>query len=331
MIRHRRAVVTGAAGFIGSHMVDLLLESGYEVVGVDNLSTGHWENLAHHAANRSFQFEQTDVCSLEVSQALVQEGDVVFHFAGRGEIVPSIEKPADYVTVNVMGTVNMLEAARKAGAGKFVYAASSSCYGLNDEQTDETADINPQHPYALSKRLGEEAVLHWGRVYQLPVVSMRIFNAYGPRARTTGAYGAVFGVFLAQKAAGKPYTVVSDGTQRRDFVHVTDVVRAFLLAAESEGTSAVYNVGTGHPRSINELVALLEGEVVHVPQRPGEPNSTWADSRKARQELGWEPQVSFEEGVADLVADLERWRSAPLWEPETIGKATSSWFSTLTR
>ncbi|MBI2495884.1 MAG: GDP-mannose 4,6-dehydratase, partial [Candidatus Omnitrophica bacterium] len=182
---------------------------------------------------------------------------------------------------------------------------------------------------ALSKFLGEQAVLHWGKVYGMPVVSLRIFNAYGPRSRTTGAYGAVFGVFLAQKLAGKPFTVVGDGTQRRDFAFVTDVARAFFLAAVSDVDHGVFNVGTGAPQSINRLVELLGGEVVHIPKRPGEPDCTWADITTIKRRLGWESHVSFEEGVRTMLERIEAWRDAPVWTPESIAEATQEWFACL--
>ena len=326
----RLAVVTGAAGFIGSHTVDLLLERGYRVHGIDNLSCGRLENLAHHRGNPHLVLEVRDLKDLRPGDPLVAGADSVFHFAGIGDIVPSIERPVDYLSANVMGTIHALEAARAAGVRKFVYAASSSCYGLATEcPTTEWADIQPQYPYALSKRLGEEAVLHWGAVYRLPAMSIRIFNAYGPRTRTTGAYGAVFGVFLAQKLAGKPFTVVGDGTQRRDFVFVTDVARAFVLAAESDRAGRIYNLGGGSPQSINRVVELLGGEVVHVPKRPAEPECTWADVSRIREELGWEPLVTFEEGVAIMLRNIEQWREAPLWDPASIEAATKGWFAAL--
>ena len=165
---------------------------------------------------------------------LFADAELVFHFAGIGDIVPSIERPAEYMSVNVQGTVRVLECARAAKARKFVYAASSSCYGLADVPTREDHPIRPEHPYALSKYCGEQAALHWHQVYGMPVNAIRIFNAYGPRVRTTGAYGAVFGVFFKQKLAGKPFTVVGDGTQKRDFLYVTDIADAFLRAAESD-------------------------------------------------------------------------------------------------
>jgi UDP-glucose 4-epimerase len=234
------------------------------------------------------------------------------------------------MSANVMGTVHALEAARAGRVRKFVYAASSSCYGVASQvPTSEHASIRPEYPYALSRYQGEQAVLHWGQVYKLPVISIRIFNAYGPRSKTAGAYGAVFGVFLAQKLNGKPLTVVGDGTQRRDFVFATDLARAFLAAAESDRAQQIYNVGAGSPQPVNRLVELLGGDVVHVPKRPGEPDCTWADISKIRNELGWEPAVPFEDGVAQMLRNIEYWRQAPIWDPVSIEQATRTWFAML--
>lgn len=324
------AVVTGGAGFIGSHMVDLLLARGYQVRVIDNLVGGRLENLSHVRDNPNLQVEVADIREVPAGSPLFSGARYVFHFAGIGDIVPSIERPVDYVSANVMGTIAALEAARAAGVAKFVYAASSSCYGLAKElPTTERAPIETEYPYALSKFMGEQAVMHWGSVYRLPVVSIRIFNAYGPRSRTTGAYGAVFGVFLAQKIKGKPFTVVGDGTQTRDFVFATDLARAFLAGAESDRAQEIYNVGAGRPQPVNRLVELLGGEVVHVPKRPGEPDCTWADITKIRSELGWEPQVSFEAGVAEMMRHIEYWREARVWDPASIADATKAWFSAM--
>lgn len=325
----RSAVVTGGAGFIGSHMVDLLLDRGYSVRVIDNLVGGREANVAHHKDNPAFRFVAADIRDCRPGDALFAGADYVFHFAGIGDIVPSIEHPADYMSVNVQGTVQILECARHAGVRKFVYAASSSCYGLAETPTREDHPINPLYPYALSKYQGEQAALHWRKVYDLPVNVIRIFNAYGTRSRTSGAYGAVFGVFLRQKLAGKAFTVVGDGTQRRDFLFATDVAEAFLLAAETDKVGEIWNLGAGNPQSVNHLVSLLGGDVVHIPKRPGEPDCTWADIGKIQHDLGWQQKVSFEEGVKRILAVIDYWRDAPLWDTNSIAKATAGWFSAM--
>ena len=323
------AVVTGGAGFLGSHMVDALLGCDFRVRVIDNLVGGRESNLRRHAGNSDLSVERVDIRALDSESPLFSGARYVFHFAGIGDIVPSIERPIEYMSTNVQGTVRVLECARRARVDKLVYAASSSCYGLAVTPTREDHPIVPRYPYALSKYLGEQAVLHWGEVYRLPANSIRIFNAYGPRVRTTGAYGAVFGVFFKQKLEGRPFTVVGDGTQKRDFVYATDVAEAFLLAAKTPKAGQVWNLGGGRPQSVNRLVELLGGPVVNIPKRPGEPDITWADITKITQDLGWQPRVMFEEGVARMMAEIEYWRDAPLWDPESIARATKTWFEFL--
>jgi UDP-glucose 4-epimerase len=323
------AVVTGGAGFIGSHMVDLLVARGFQVQVIDNLSGGRPETMASHRGNGLVTFARLDIRDLDAGADPFRGAKFVFHFAGIGDIVPSIERPIDYMSTNVLGTVRVLECARAAGVAKVVYAASSSCYGLADVPTGEEHPVRPQYPYALSKYQGEQAAFHWHQVYGLPVNSIRIFNAYGTRSRTSGAYGAVFGVFLRQKLAGRPFTVVGDGTQTRDFLYVTDVAEAFYAAAVTPLAGRIWNLGAGEPQSVNRLVALLGGDVVFIPKRPGEPDCTFADIRKIAGELGWAPVVSFEDGVRRVLADIEYWRDAPLWSPDSIAKATETWFKFL--
>ncbi len=323
------AVVTGGAGFIGSHMVDNLLAHGYRVRAVDNLVSGRESNIAHLSANTDFSFEKADIRDINPEHALFKNARQVIHFAGIGDIVPSIERPMEYLSANVQGTVHVLECARHAKVQKLVYAASSSCYGLAAVPTREDHPLMPEHPYALSKYMGEQACFHWHRVYGLPVNSIRIFNAYGTRVRTTGAYGAVFGVFFKQKLAGTPYTVVGDGSQKRDFLYVTDVAEAFRLASESEKTGEIWNLGAGNPQTVNHLIELLGGERVYIPKRPGEPDCTWADISKISRDLGWKQKVPFEEGVARMMKEIDVWRDAPLWDPKSIEHATKTWFQYL--
>ena len=322
-----KTLVTGGAGFIGSHLCELLLSRGHEVVAVDSLACGRLSNFASFDKHPRFRFVQADIRDIDALRPVFEGIEWVFHLAGLADIVPSIEQPDNYYSTNVTGTFNVLECARGHGIKRLVYAASSSSYGIPDMYpTPETSPIRPQYPYALTKHMGEELVLHWAQTYKLPALSLRLFNVYGPRSRTTGAYGAVFGVFLAQKLNGKPFTVVGDGKQTRDFTFVTDVAEAFLRAAESGLSGEAMNVGSNNHYSVNRLVQLLDGDVVHIPKRPGEPDCTYADVSKIRRLLGWEVRVSFEEGVGRMLERLNDWRDAPVWDPGSINKATASWF-----
>lgn len=325
-----KAIVTGGAGFIGSHLAELLIRSGHEVRVIDNLTSGNLRNLREIADHPRFTFHQADIRDVEALRPLFRDPDWVFHLAGLADIVPSIEKPVQYFHTNVSGTLNVLECARAADVKRFLYAASSSSYGIPDRYpTPETAPIQPQYPYALTKYMGEELVMHWEQLYHIPSVSLRLFNVYGPRSRTSGAYGAVFGVFLSQKLRGKPFTVVGDGTQSRDFTYVTDVAAAFLAAAESDISGEAMNVGSGGHYSVNKLVELLGGDVQYIPKRPGEPDCTFADTRKIEALLGWKPSVSFEQGVQNMLDVIEDWADAPVWDPQSIEAATSDWFKYL--
>lgn len=325
-----KSLVTGGAGFIGSHLVEMLLLAGDQVTVIDNFSTGRPENLSHLAGHKGLRVVQADIAEAAQLQNPFAGIDRVFHLAALADIVPSIQQPLAYHRSNVDGTMNVLEAARQAGVGRFVYAASSSCYGVPDQYpTAEDAPARPQYPYALTKYVGEQYVMHWHRVYGLPAVSCRFFNVYGPRSRTSGTYGAVFGVFLKQKLEGKPCTVVGDGSQTRDFTYVTDICRALIMAAESSFSGEVFNIGTGNPQSVNRLVELLGCEKTYIPKRPGEPDCTQADIGKITRLLGWRPEVDFEQGVRRMLDNIEYWRQAPLWTPENIREATKDWFAFL--
>ena len=328
MQNNKSILITGGAGFIGSHLANALIEKKNDVIVLDNFSTGRPQNLEH--IREKIQLVECDISQRSKWQNLFKNVDWVFHLASLADIVPSIEKPDEYYQSNVNGTFNVLEACRKHGVKKIVYSASSSCYGIPDEYpTKETADIRPQYPYALTKYQGEELVMHWCQVYDLPAVSLRLFNVYGPRSRTSGTYGAVFGVFLAQKLAGKPFTVVGDGTQTRDFTFVSDVVDSIIAAAESDVTGEIINVGSENTYSVNRLVELLGGDIVYIPKRPGEPDCTWADITKTKKLLNWHPKVSLEEGVGILLDNIDYWREAPVWDEKSIAVATEKWIEYL--
>jgi len=323
-----KSIVTGGAGFIGSHLVDGLLDLGHEVVVLDNFSTGRKENLDH--VKDKIKLVKCDLSNKGEWIEEFKDVDWVFHLASLADIVPSIQNPEGYFRSNVDATFYVLEAARNANVKRFVYSASSSCYGIPDKYpTLEESDIRPQYPYALAKRMGEELVEHWAQLYNFPAISLRFFNVYGTRSRTSGTYGAVFGVFLAQKLAGKPYTVVGDGNQTRDFTYVTDIVSALIAAAESTKTNKIYNVGSDTTVSVNKIVELLGGDKVNIPKRPGEPDCTYADITKIKDELGWRPTISIEEGVENILENINYWKEATVWGPESIADATSDWFKYL--
>ena len=329
--RNNLDVVTGGAGFIGSHLVDRLLSEGRSIRIIDNFSSGGPHNLQHLKDRNDVEVIQADIRDRDEMLERIEGAARVFHIAALADIVPSIQQPEIYFDVNVGGTLNTLEAARAAGVDRFVYAASGSCYGIpEDYPTPEYAPIKPAYPYALTKNLGERMALHWAEVYDLPVVSLRFFNVYGPRSRTSGAYGAVFGVFLAQLLAGKALTIVGDGRQTRDFTFVSDAVSAIAAAASSDVVGEYFNVGSGCTISVNYLVELLGAtETVHIPKRPGEPDCTLADISKIRNRLGWEPDMPIEDGVSIMLDNINYWRDAPVWNVESIAEATKEWFAHL--
>lgn len=326
-----KAIVTGGCGFIGSHITDRLLSEGYSVVVIDNMTTGRRANLAHHDGNANLAIVESDINDTAKTYPHYEGADIVFHIAALADIVPSIEMPEQYYYANVDGTFRMLECARRAGVKRIIYAASSSCYGIPDAYpTSESAAIRPQYPYALTKNMGEQLCMHWAQVYGMNITSTRFFNVYGTRSRTSGTYGAVFGVFLAQKLAGKPYTVVGDGTQTRDFTYVTDIADACFTASRRMDISGqIFNVGSGNTYSVNRLVQLLGGEKTYIPRRPGEPDCTFADITKIKTVLGWSPKVTLEEGVSKILQNIDYWKDAPVWDPNSIAKATEGWFKYL--
>ena len=321
-------LVTGGAGFIGSHLVERLVLDGHNVVVLDNLSTGRLQNL--NLVIERIQFINCNIAKAGSWVAAFNGIDWVFHLAALADIVPSIQLPDAYFDANVNGTYNVLRASQSAKVSRLIYSASSSCYGVPEiYPTPEDAEIKPQYPYALTKRIGEELVLHWADVYKLPALSMRFFNVYGPKSRTSGTYGAVFGVFLAQKLAGKPFTIVGTGDQTRDFTYVTDVVDALIKAAQSNFIGMSLNVGSGSTVSVNQVVNLLGGDKVFIPKRPGEPDVTFANIEKIQKLLGWNPRVTIEVGIKNMLSNIDYWKDAPVWTPISIEKATSDWFKYL--
>lgn len=326
-----KILVTGGCGFIGSHISEILINEGNDIIIIDNLSNGRLDNINHFLSNNKCKFYNADISNFNEIELYFKDVDVVFHMAALADIVPSIVEPYKYHNANVNGTISVLEACKKHKIRRFIYAASSSCYGIPDKYpTSEHSLINPEYPYALTKFIGEQYVMHWSKVYGINATSLRFFNVYGTRSRTSGTYGAVFGVFLAQKINNKPFTVVGDGNQTRDFTYVTDVANACIVASRSDkAIDQIFNVGSGNTYSINKLVELLEGDIIYIPKRPGEPDCTFADISKIKEYLNWEPKVSFENGVRTMIENIDYWKNAPVWNKESIKKATEDWFKYL--
>tara|TARA_B100001027_G_C16240593_1_gene319201 strand:- start:359 stop:1345 length:987 start_codon:yes stop_codon:yes gene_type:complete len=320
------SLVTGCAGFIGSHMTDYLLKRKHKVYGIDNLTSGKIININANLKNSKFVFINSDLKNFNKISKKIKKIDYVFHFAGNGELIPSIEKPYKYFKNNALNTVLLLEILRnKFKIKKFLYAASSTCYGLSKRKTSEKQKINIQHPYAFSKYVGEQAVLHWGKVYKIPVISIRIFNAYGPRSRTTNVYGAVIGVFIKQFLSKKPLTIVGDGNQKRDFLYISDLCEAFYKASIANYKNEIFNLGSGNPNKINYLAKLIYDKKVFLPWRPGEPRKTDANIDKISKKLNWKPKISLKEGIKIILKNIDWWKKAPLWTPKKIKTATKNW------
>tara|TARA_Y100000996_G_scaffold395876_1_gene361486 strand:- start:3673 stop:4653 length:981 start_codon:yes stop_codon:yes gene_type:complete len=324
-----KCIVTGGAGFIGSHLVEELIKCNYKVIVLDNLISGNLTNLKK--VSKNITFIKCDLSKNKNSWSkYFKNADYVFHLAAMADIVPSIDNPELYYNANVLSSLNVMQACKKYKIKKIIYAASSSCYGIPKKYpTDEKEIIDPRYPYALTKYLGERIVMHWSEVYNIPAISLRLFNVYGPRSRTSGSYGAVFGVFLAQKLANKPFTVVGNGKQTRDFTFVTDVVEAFIISAKSRIKNEIFNIGSDNTYSVNKLVSLLKGKVVYIPKRPGEPDCTWANTKKIKKMLKWKPKIKLEKGVNILLENIDLWKKAPVWNKKTINKATKLWFKHL--
>lgn len=320
-----KIIVTGGAGFIGSHITDRLIKDRHNVIVLDNLSTGKKEQI-----NKKAKFVKADIKNLEEIKPYFKGVDYVFHLAARARIQPSIINPIPTFYDNIIGTLNVLLASRDAKIKRVVYSASSSSYGdqktlpLHEEMISEF-----KSPYSLSKYVGEATCKLFSDLYGIETVSLRYFNVYGPRQLVDGAYATVVGIFLQQLKENKPLTIVSPGTIRRDFTHISDVVEANILAMKSKkiGKGELINIGRGENYSINEVASLIlnkakggsshyppkpqarfastnflaKSHAIYIPKRPGETQVTLADNKKAQNLLGWKPKISFEDGISHLL------------------------------
>ncbi|PZM79899.1 MAG: NAD-dependent dehydratase [Candidatus Margulisiibacteriota bacterium] len=293
-------LVTGGAGFIGSHVVDLLVSQGHQVTIIDNLLTGDTKNLNPRAS-----LIKADMRDLEQIKPHFKNIDFVFHLAALPRIQPSFDDPVEHEEVNVIGTINCLLAAKGNNIKKLVYSSSAACYGSPEElPTSENAKISCLSPYALQKYAGEQYCMILGERYGIPTIALRYFNAYGPRSfsdkNPQNAYTSVIGIFKRKKDNGEPLLITGDGEQTRDFVHVHDIARANYAAATSDKVYEIYNVGCGESYSINHIAKLFKAPYEHIPERQGEARTTISNIDKIRRDLNWSPSINLEKGLSLL-------------------------------
>lgn len=289
-------VVTGGAGFIGSHLSERLVELGHKVRIIDNLSQGKREWVPEEA-----EFFEGDILEKDLLRKVFDGASGVFHLAAMSKVAPSMDKPEFCTEQNILGTQNVLLAARNAGVKKIIYSASSTYYGNSEAPQHEGMLPDPLNPYALSKYVGERYCELWTKLYGLPTISLRYFNVYGPRQPKEGAYALVLGIFLRQHKKGEPLTIHGGGSQRRDFIHVSDVVEATIAAYNSEASGMALNVGSGTDISIKELADLISRKQVFEPRRRGDADITLADISKIQRVLNWKPKIALKEGIKGLL------------------------------
>ena len=300
-MRGSKSIITGGAGFIGSNLTDHLVRIGHKVVVLDNFVSGKKSNISH-PSKKKVKIVKIDISDSEKLSKYFKGADYVFHLAALAQIIPSIKNPKKYFKNNVNGTLNVLEAAKKEKIKKFIYAASSSCYGNPKKfPTSEKDQIDLKNPYAATKFIGEELVMRYATLYKMPNISFRFFNVYGPRLSTSGQYSAVMGNFLSQTKSKKALTIVGDGKQTRDFIHVDDLANAFIKVIKSKLVNKIYNLGSGKSTSINTVAKIFRGKRKHIAIRPGEPRTSLAKITKLKKDINWKPKISIQLGIKKLL------------------------------
>ena len=292
-----KALVTGGAGFIGSHIVDRLISMGYEVIVIDNEYSDN-ENFNWREESQNHKY---DICDYENTRSLYDGVDYVFHTAAEARIGPAIQNPVNAVNINALGTCTVLQCAREAGVKKVMYSSTSAAYGLNQSPNIETQPNDCLNPYSVSKVAGEELCKMYTRLYGLPTIIFRYFNVYGERAPRKGQYAPVTGIFMRQKEAGETLTIVGDGHQRRDFIYVGDVANANIMAAISnpdlDAYGQIYNVGTGTNYSIRQIAKMISEDTINISPRPGEARTSLANINKIKKTFGWQPKMKLEDWI----------------------------------
>jgi len=293
-----KSLVTGGAGFIGSNLVDRLLEIGHEVIVIDNEYSDAHDQFYWNDKAQNYKYDIRDYVN---TRPLYDGVDYVFHIAAEARIQPAIENPIEAVSINSVGTCTVLQCSREAGVKRVMYSSTSSGYGLNQTPNIENQPDDCLNPYSVSKVNGEKLCKMYTNLYGLPTICFRYFNVYGERQPLRGQYAPVIGIFLRQRAAGEPLTIVGDGNQRRDFTYVGDVVNANIMSAisniDSDAFGEVYNIGTGTNYSINQIARMISNNTVNITPRPGEARVSLANNQKIRKTFGWEPKMKLEDWI----------------------------------
>ena len=302
-MKRSKSVITGGAGFIGSNLANHLVKIGHKVIILDNFVSGKRSNL-EHLKKKDVKIIKKNVSKNKNLNKYLKGADYIFHLAAFAQIMPSIKNPKKYFKNNVIGTLKVLEAAKSIKIKKLIYAASSSCYGSSKKiPTSEKDKIELNNPYAATKFLGEELVMKYASIFKMPNISFRFFNVYGPKINISGPYSAVIGNFLFQKKNNKPLTIVGNGQQTRDFIHIDDLVSAFLKAIKSKKVNKIYNLGSGKRTSINTIAKIIGGKKKFIPTRPGETKHSLANISKLKKEINWKPKTSINTGIKKLLSN----------------------------
>jgi UDP-glucose 4-epimerase len=299
----KKVLVTGGAGFIGSNLVDLLLKNNYEVMVVDNESANGHDEYYWNSDAKNYQFDLSSSDHLGTLTEMCKECDYIFHLASDVSIPYCIENPDKSYLNNVSSLCNILEAARKSKVKRVVFSSTAAIYGLTDKICLEIDTPDPLNPYSVSKLSGEYLMKMYYDLYNVQTVTLRYFNVYGPRQPKSGQYAPVMGIFLDQKRDGKALTVVGDGRQTRDFIHVSDIALANLTVAEKDVDTygQVYNVGTGKATSIKSIAEMISDNIVHIPPRPAEARQSLSSVSKIKRVYGWEAKVNLRDWIKENV------------------------------
>ena len=327
MSDHPVALITGGAGFLGSHLVDLLMKNDFHVKVMDNFSNGSRENLKQWEKSPRFEVKEMDIYDLEENDSFFQGLDYIFHLAGIEDSLTSLKDPIRFMNTNVIGSAKVMNAAKQSKLKKFVFAGSSASYGIPNTPTLESDGTGPLTPSGLSKLQAEEVCFHWGEVFDIPVTAARIYNAYGPRCLHRQHSGQLFSIWMKQKLSGEPLSIFGKGEEKQDFIYCTDVANAlYTLALEGED-GEFYNVGSGKPVSLSEFASMISEKINCMDTLEGKAIETWADLGKIEFKTSWAPKVPLEKGLEFSLQVINDWEKATNFSQEKLDKYQKEWKS----